>query len=314
MPRIRRPCLFEDNNFCKSDNWAPILQFGSVLVDTKYMPSVIPMPQSPRPHIPCVDEYQSTGRICQDLLPRVINTEEDGQQGSSYNSGGVESTGQHFKHGLVYGQMLNLVSTSTYWDDLIPQVIWRGTDFTFLHTLFPDMRTPTYEEDIQPYEEVSDEHAAIEVVARSAIRSLWNMGQDKLTPRWRGVLLTSEAELDLRQDMFAQQEEQYDINNDPDASSSSSKKKKLPWVNIKFATCNVDGKKVPSSENPEFQRLQNRFGITAIGNSMTMIEQASYKYHIDLGGGGGKRYAFLSFVFSFACKSLYLYSLLLTFP
>jgi hypothetical protein len=206
--------------------------------------------------------------------------------------------------------MLNLVSTSTYWDDLIPQVIWRGTDFTFLHTLFPDMRTPTYEEDIQPYEEVSDEHAAIEVVARSAIRSLWNMGQDKLTPRWRGVLLTSEAELDLRQDMFAQQEEQYDINSDPDASSSSSKKKKLPWVNIKFATCNVDGKKVPSSENPEFQRLQNRFGITAIGNSMTMIEQASYKYHIDLGGGGGKKIYDMSNRFSFCLKKACTYNIL----
>ena len=72
MPRVRRPCLFEENKYCKSENWAPILQFGSVLVDTKYMPSVIPMPQSPRPHIPCVDEYQSSGTICQDLLPRVI--------------------------------------------------------------------------------------------------------------------------------------------------------------------------------------------------------------------------------------------------
>ena len=90
------------------------------------MPSVIAMPQSPRPHIPCVDEYQSTGRICQDLLPRVMADED-------HQGPGIESTGQHFKHGLVYGQMLNLVSTSTYWDDLIPQVIWRGTGKSGLH-------------------------------------------------------------------------------------------------------------------------------------------------------------------------------------
>ena len=308
MPRVRRPCLFEENKYCKSENWAPILQFGSVLVDTKYMPSVIPMPQSPRPHIPCVDEYQSSGKICQDLLPRVIidaSAATTNQDDNMNNEGGeghsgrttidpIESTGQHFKHGLVYGE--EETSNPNYWDDLIPQVIWRGTDFNFLRTLYPDMGSLTYEDTIRPHDDETrklyeEQHAPVDVVARSAIKNLWNMDnqKDMLTPRWHGVLLTSEAELDLRQEgtMSSSYEQEYDLNEDALSSSYKTERTKIPWVNIKFASCNVNGQKVPSSQNPEFQLLQDEFGITAIGKSMTMIEQARYKYHIDLGGGGG---------------------------
>jgi len=279
MPRIRRPCLFETEGkgYCKSTNWAPILQFGSILVDSKYMPSVIAMPQSPRPHIPCISEYQSSGKICQDLQPRVaiegpqdvIPQGQDVPQDSQ--AAGVEAMGKHFQDGLVYAE--NIITQPNYWDNLIPQVIWRGTDFLFLHTLFPDMRSPTYEEDIKPYEEqFGVDESETHPVVRGAIKSLWNMGQDKLTPRWRGVLLTSEAELEARHQ---------------DAVAGVQDGTTLPWVNIKFASCNVNGKKMPASDNPEFQLLQETYGINAIGNSMNMMEHAKYKYHIDLGGGGG---------------------------
>ncbi len=150
-----------------------------------------------------------------------------------------------------------------YWDDLIPQVLWRGTDFMFLHTLFPDMRAPTYEEDIKPNEPSFT--GGSDDIVRGAIKSLWDMGDDKLTPRWRGVLLTSEAELESR----------------------VTPQGPLPWVNIKFASCNVGGRKVLAYENLEFQLLQEKFGIAAIGNSMNMLEHARYRYHIDIGGGGG---------------------------
>lgn len=373
MPRVRRPCLFEKTNnngkenknnddkaeggggsgssssssssYCKSDKWAPILQFGSVLSDTKYMPSVIAMPQSPRPHIPCIAEFQKSGTVCQDLQPRVMSsttaaateTAQDQVVGQGHEDNTqalrplntMSAMGQHFQHGLVYGQMLGLVNTPNYWDNLIPQVIWRGTDFMFLHTLFPDMRSPNVETDIIPYEETFDvnvqdgeeflkyyestwtsssttekkkneeEESVQQVpppdgVVRGAIRALWNMGQDELTPRWRGVLLTSEAELDAR------------TSSSSSTATTQEEEQLLPWVNIKFASYNVNGLKVSANENPEYQVLQNKYGISAIGNSMNMMEQARYKYHIDLGGGGGTTWTGVSFILSFdLCLSLF---------
>ena len=133
------------------------------------------------------------------------NVRGEGHSGRTTTIDPIESTGQHFKHGLVYGE--EETSNPNYWDDLIPQVIWRGTDFNFLRTLYPDMGSLTYEDTIRPHDDETrklyeEQHAPVDVVARSAIKNLWNMDNQKdiLTPRWRGVLLTSEAELDLRQE------------------------------------------------------------------------------------------------------------------
>ncbi|KAL9187137.1 hypothetical protein ACHAXT_010857 [Thalassiosira profunda] len=262
MPRIRRPCLFKESQYCKSDKWAPILQFGSVLADPIYMPSAMAMPQSPRPFVPCFDEFQRTGTVCQDLRPRTT-FDEGGANAEELGGANGLKTGRHFQHGLVFGQEMGLLDGPDYWDELVPQVVWRGTDFMFLHTLFPDMRAPTYRDDIAPIEaQFGDDKT------RSAIDALWALGDDVLTPRWRGVLLTSEAE----------QESQRAALEGEDLR---------PWVDIRFASCNVNGQKVPASQNEDFQLLQSKFGIQAVGNSMTMAEHARYRYHLDLGGGGG---------------------------
>ena len=268
-PRVRRQCIFEENKYCKSDKWAPILQFGSVMSDPMYMPTAIPMPQSPRPHIPCIDEYQTTGNVCQDLRPQVADVTSKASAAAA-DGDKVLQSGKHFKHGLVFGKEFGLLRPN-YWDNLVPQVIWRGSDFSFLHTLFPDMRAPTYEEDIKPREaEFGDD------VARDAIKALWDMGQDKLTPRWQGVLLTSEAELEARE-----------LGGGGPPALPGLNGPALPWVNIKFASVNVGGEKVPASDNEGLRLLQDKFGISAIGDSMNMMEHAQYKYQIDLGGGGG---------------------------
>jgi len=266
MPRIRRPCLFEENKYCKSDQWAPILQFGSILADPKYMPSVIAMPPSPRPHIPCFREFQMTGQVCKDLQPRTFDVDDNNRALSVENPEENLKMGKHFQHGLVFGQEMDLLNPpDSYWDNLTPQIIWRGTDFLFLHTLYPDMRSPTYAEDISP-----KQHTFGDDPVRGAIKTLWEKGDDILTPRWKGVLLTSQAELEARE-----------------IQESEAAGQALPWVNIKFASCNVNGEKVPAAQNEDFQVLQNEFGIAAIGEPMSMTEQARYKYHIDIGGGGG---------------------------
>ncbi|KAL7540603.1 hypothetical protein ACHAXR_010245, partial [Thalassiosira sp. AJA248-18] len=258
-PRIHNYCLRSDNNYCHSVDYAPILQFGSVFQDTNLLPSMIAMPMPVRPHLPCFDEWQYSGKdkkhVCNDLQPKKDL-----------------STKSTIKEGIVFGEELGLLKNKKYWEeDLIPQIVWRGTDFVFLHTMYPNMRSPTYDLDIAPhYQESFPRDGSPEDDQRWAIKTLWeSMGNDKLLPRWRGVLMTSEAELEAR--IYQQ---------------TIGEEAKLPWVNIKFASINVDGLKMSAAENPEYQILHN-LGIAAIGEHLNMTTQARYKYHIDLGGGGG---------------------------
>ena len=115
MPRLRRPCLFDGH--CKSDRWSPVLQFGSKLSNVEITPTVIAMPQSPRPNLPCFEEFQMTGKVCSDLIPR---------RGGGGRQVGMDSgrTGAQFQQGLVFGDQIGMASGSGgYWDELVPQVV-----------------------------------------------------------------------------------------------------------------------------------------------------------------------------------------------
>ncbi len=251
IPRLRQPCVLQHNH-CHSEQFAPILQFGSVYSDESFFPSMIAMPQPVRPHTPCFEEWHHKGTVCKDLQPMAMHPLENADDNAGGGGGGT------FKDGLVFGDQLGLS-----WDRLIPQVIWRGTDFSFLHTMFPNMRAPKIDVDVEPKLDRFGRDI------RGAINALWDMGDDVLLPRWRGVLLTSEAELEVQL-----------METDGDGNSNRS----LPWVNIKFTSASVDNIKTPTHQIEEYQRLE-RLGIRAIGEPMSMVDQASYKYHIDLGGG-----------------------------
>ena len=137
--------------------------------------------------------------------------------------------------------------------------------------MFPDMRSPKYQLDIKPHEATLPKLVPPDSIQHRqwAIEKVWSMGDDKLLPRWRGVLLTSEAEMEA-----------------VEHNKRAPFQKKRPWINVKFATTNVDGEKVSASQSQEFQLLQE-LGISAVGEHVSMAEQARYRYHIDLGGGGG---------------------------
>lgn len=215
---------------CKLDKFAPIFVFGSAFNDQEMLPSQIPMPMPPKPHMPCFSRWQESQKVCQDLQPR------NGDSGP----------------GLVFEEHVGVG-----WDDLIPTVIWRGTDFAFLHQMFKDLRKPAYGIDVKPkIAEYGKDPAAV-------IRALYD-SWDELLPRWKGVLLTAEAELEASQ---------------RDDGS-------VPWADIKFASYIEDRKRMPCSEGP-FYRAWNKLGIPAYGKSVYLDETAHYKYHIDLGGGGG---------------------------
>ena len=245
LPRIKQLCLWEGNNFCDSNLFAPILQFGSVFVNTEYLPSLVPMPMPAQPHLPCFNQWQLSGfgtmrGVCPELQVQ---------------------------------EYYNATTDHDYWDNLIPQIIWRGSDFNYLPLLFPKMRRPEYLLDIPQGELGLDGHQFANEYERKrwAIESLWAIGDEKLLPRWKGVLMTSESELEAS------------IENDQVMGGNNTK---LPWVNIKFTHMNDKGLKRFVGEIEEYQKLQS-LGISCIGDVMTLSDHAGYKYHIDLGGGGG---------------------------
>lgn len=75
---------------------SPILQFGSVFAKMNMYPNIVAMPMPERSHLVCFRQYVNNQQVCKEL----------GQD-------------------LVYGE-------DVFWDELIPQVMWRGTDFGYL--------------------------------------------------------------------------------------------------------------------------------------------------------------------------------------
>jgi hypothetical protein len=105
------------------------------------------------------------------------------------------------------------------------------------------------------------EEQEMQTAAVSALTQLY----DILLPRWKGVVLTAKAELEAQK-------------TKEDAGPSS-----VPWVNIKFSGG------PPGSNRPDSNRFSDlaKFGIQALGKRMLYTDLARYKYHIDLGRGGG---------------------------
>jgi len=94
-------CLHDQRTDCIQEELGPILQFGSAF-QRPLFPSMIGMPMPQNDHLACYDMWLTHRKICKQYLPR-----------------GLDNT-----IGFVFGENIGL-----NWDDLIPQVVWRGTDF-----------------------------------------------------------------------------------------------------------------------------------------------------------------------------------------
>ena len=141
------------------------------------------MPLPVRPHMPCFDEWQESDgtSLCRDLMP----TSAVG--GTTHALMAVDQLRQDVKGGMPFGMELGIIAGDdlygNYWDALIPQIIWRGTDFNYLHTMYPKMRSPTYELDIAPREaELSSDRKYDNKYERKrwVIQKLWDMGDNGL--------------------------------------------------------------------------------------------------------------------------------------
>ena len=230
-PHVARWCV-SDPDHCGSINFAPILSFGSGFQDESILPSLITMPPPPMMHLRCMNEWQLHGEVCEFLLPK--NTEHS--------------------RGLVFGETIGL-----NYDDLIPQLIWRGTDFPFLNLLHQELKPPQYELDVLPKLESYGQTTEGVIHALKDIEGI-------LRPRWKAVLITAEAELE---------------------ASKLGSSIGLPWANMKFSAFPSHHEKDEDMAHNGFYEHWVELGIPAIGDEMSLADLAKYKYHIDIGGGGG---------------------------
>jgi hypothetical protein len=165
------------------------------------------------------------------------------------------------------------------WEDLRPQLVWRGTDFGFLNHLYKvesveTGRAAQYEVDIpQEIKDMKQDTIERRMAATQSLRSNYH----NLSPRWKGVVLTAEAE--------REHELKIEAAKKGELEGEVPKGSWLPWANIKFTKPSVASNKKGhhAAAYTDFANL----GIEAIGKSIYGKELSAYRYHIDLGGGGG---------------------------
>ena len=136
-------------------------------------------------------------------------------------------------------------------------MVWRGTEFGFLNHVDNSLRKFSPVE-LEGRASMWEKKNRIPHGRNKPRAAAYAMAQayENLIPRWQGVFWTAEAEFDA----------QY---------TSST----LPWADIKFTTF--------PSHTEDIQKMEEH-GIDAVGERIELEELAKYKYHLDIGGAGGK--------------------------
>ncbi|KAL3827155.1 hypothetical protein ACHAXA_006710 [Cyclostephanos tholiformis] len=232
-----------------------VLHFGSVFRSSALLPvTMLPMPMPQWNHLHCFHYWTLHRKICPYYLPRDTDNSD----------------------GLMNADILGL-----RYDDLIPQVIWRGSDFTYLGRFHPELRRPDFDADIAArIDATSSSSSRVSATTRSAAVDAILDIYDELLPRWKGVALTAEAERDA---------ERHNNKDDKIAQGTLARGGggvTLPWCNMKFSSiAKTSGPNTPPVE-VEYRRFVE-YGIPAAGEAMDIETLGTYRYHIDIGGGGG---------------------------
>ena len=265
-PRLTRDC-YAKPGWCKRRmNFAPILHFGTGFKDSTILPSLVTMPPPGLGglHLRCMAEWQTNHEICEFLQPqKTIHIQPP--------DGSTEISQQHETNGMIYGDHINYfpnynATTSQKdqigWNDLINQVIWRGYDIPYLPLFNEEMRIPNYEMDIEP--KVKEYSRGVGGIIR-ALNDVYEI----LRPRWKAIVITAQAEFEAN------------VKND----NPKRKQKVEPWADMKFINSSNNNVVIGGANNVDPQ--WNELGIPTVGDNMSMLDMAKYKYHIDLGGAGG---------------------------
>ncbi|KAL7540593.1 hypothetical protein ACHAWF_006729 [Thalassiosira exigua] len=237
---------------------APVLMFGSAFRDISLYPAMIPMPM-PGLHLGCFEEWSRSKRVCAGFRPVAKDASNEATHGE-----------------LAFGEALGLT-----WDDLIPQVVWRGTDFGYL----PSLRRPRL---IRPLgngiekmvERRKAEHPRLRDKKRAATEAL-RESYERLAPRWKGVVLTAPVPLLTSMHRLLVPGNALEQEAELEAEEGGT----LPWANMKFSRHMVRGS-LPPAIGSEAYKTYDDVGV-ATGAYLARPGLAKYKYHVDLGGGGG---------------------------
>jgi hypothetical protein len=135
------------------------------------------------------------------------------------------------------------------WDSLIPTMMWRGSDALFLECVHPHL-----------IRDIAGANLRFGDHARGVVQSLLDVW-DNLTPRWKAVTMSAIAQLDAKE-----------------ANGAT-----IPWIDARFV--------LKQPVDPWLQQRYQPFkdyGIhTTSGEKMSLSQLSKFKYHLDLGGGGG---------------------------
>jgi len=136
------------------------------------------------------------------------------------------------------------------WDDLIPQILWRGTDYAFLHAFNLNLKSGK-DLKLDPSKMTKEEMADY----------LLNHF-DILTPRWRAIALSLKAKLEAQ------------------------KTNVLPWIDAAFYIDEDLPDHLRAFNKPLFA-FMDAGNEVATTEFMQEEDQMKYKYFFDIGGGGG---------------------------
>jgi len=272
-PGVRISCIDGSDDSCSHQyKYAPILHFGSVFRHPLMFPSIIAMPMPSSHHLLCFKTWTTSNTVCEQL--RAV--------GEIGNEIGLE------------------------WGDLIPQVVWRGTDFSFLARVPPILIKPQFQERLinwsqhltmedkttkktggQPASDAATKkrrhnyvrklaaetkttHVNKQIRARftkaTAVESLMEQ-YAHLLPRWKAALLTADAEVKA--------------SSQPTATDDAQ-----PWADMRFSNYIHSGHKANARGAKDYREWES-IGLDITGDHKSLEALARYKYHVDLGGGGG---------------------------
>lgn len=262
------------------NNVAPVLHFGSVFRQPHLFPNMLAMPMPGPHHLYCFEMWVTHNAVCNQLREGLEERRR------------VEDS---------YGELT--------WEKLIPQVVWRGTDFSYLGKAQPNLQKPNFKQELinWPMEQARSDIHSKEIgggmntytamkkkrrlerlrvrnpnrAARNdrllqqfskaaAVKSLKEQYK-QLLPRWKAVVLTAEAEVQAEE--MARQVGQ-------------SEEEILPWANMKFSRF-INGGIKSATKGMEHYKEWEGIDFPATGEYMDLKQHMKYKYHIDLGGGGG---------------------------
>ena len=143
-------------------------------------------------------------------------------------------------------------------------MIWRGTDFGYLSRLLrPKLSAPLgnyIEGMVKNRKATVTGHLEKKRAATQVLREQY----DRLLPRWKGAVLTAEAELE---------------------AEANGGNQTIPWADIRFSRQMHNGMLAPTKGSAIYQ-MYDEVGI-ATGDFLSKPAHAKHRYQIDLGGGGG---------------------------